>query len=199
MDFLILGLIDFEWIWCALRLRSWTSLTGYRLNRAQVPYFCLFRYAMSPWYMKYVLANTSLNDQYFLSSNVASIILTPRLFLKIPQTISTVPLWSFLEISCTCLGQVQYICTRPSSMCAYGVILTRIELLILSTNNIFCIIRRLWYKIIFGLPYPGGRSIWISFSISIRQEVLWIDTSDIFIKYPIIFFGNLILFYIFAW
>ena len=34
------------------------------------------------------------------------------------------------------------------------------------------------------IPYPGTSSIWISFSISIRQGVLWIDTSDIFIKYP---------------
>lgn len=35
MDFFILGLMCLELSWCALRLRSWTSLAGYRRNRAQ--------------------------------------------------------------------------------------------------------------------------------------------------------------------
>lgn len=35
VDFFILGLMCLELSWCALRLRSWTSLAGYRRNRAQ--------------------------------------------------------------------------------------------------------------------------------------------------------------------
>lgn len=137
VDFFILGLIYLELSWCALRLRSWTSLAGYRLNRAQVPYFCLFcifRYQVRPIWTASVCRIISDHDQKDWMSKEHSIIRTPFLFLKITHEISTGPLCSLEGKDSIPLGQVRYIYTRLPSMCAYGVILILIYLLIWELN-----------------------------------------------------------------
>ena len=105
-------------------------------NAPYFSFFCLFRYQVNPIWTASVCLIVSDSDQKDLISKEHSIIRTPFRFLKILQEISMIPLCNWAGKDSIPLGQVLNICTRPSSMCAYGVILIRIKLWITYEQHI---------------------------------------------------------------